>query len=372
MLDIEKQPSATDLCLQCPKGTLNYTPGFDDSVPNKHKALDALPCVFSRFEACPADCEAFFSHVESHFDVCPSTTNGSLELIKKEPCSLQKAGNSLEGIMREDRRNECKHRDGIGNLRIPLNELKECAGTHGPSSGYSPCRMGYYEGTRMERETPLRFGGSQILQRGIANAIDWARLKINSSNKCALKWHWVEEYSPSASRTQPRIGKGAQSVTHGRPFCRCYEQSSGRELGLVGVSCLILGKTMCPLLQWLCLQSLQSEPRSILDQSLIDHVPSLSQLVATSGRHHTVTLSMSLISISLTVLALFIPLSHISERCRSPVLICCWMAIVASGPLWTYIGGSTASFFLVFMPYAMSVGISIGLLWYRCARERDH
>ena len=318
------------------------------------------------------DDEAIFSHVESHFNVFPSATNGSLELIKKELCSLQKAGHSLEGIMRGDRRNECKYRDGIGHLHIALNELKEFAGMDGPSNGYTPCRMGYYEGTRMERERPLLYGSFQNLQRGIANAIERASLKIDSLNRCDLKWHPVKEYSPSASRAQPGIGKGAQSVTHGRPFCRCYEQSSGRELGSVGVSCLILGKTMCPLLQWLCLQSLQSEPRSILDHSLIDIVPSLSPLVATLGRHHTITLSMSLVSTSFTVLALFIPFSHTSERCRSSVLVCCWMALVVSGPLWTYLGGSAAGFFLVFMPYAISVGISIGLLWYWCVRERDH
>ena len=92
--------------------------------------------------------------------------------------------------------------------------------------------------------------------------------------------------------------------------------------------------------------------------------------MTTLSRHHALALSMSLVSTSLTVLALFLPFSHISERCRSPVLVCCWMALVASGPLWTYIGGSAASFFLVSMPYATSVGISIGLLWYCCVSKR--
>ena len=151
-----------------------------------------------------------------------------------------------------------------------------------------------------------------------------------------------------------------------------FEQSSGGNQGVVEVSCLILGKTMCPVLQWLYLLSLSSEPPSTLDQSIIDLVPAVSQVVTTLSRHHTITLSMSLALTGLTVLALFLPLSHISESCRSPVLFCCWLALAASGPLWTYLGGSAASFFLVFMPYAMSVGISIGILWYRCVMKKEH
>lgn len=324
------------------------------------------------------DDEALSSHIGSHLELFPSATSGNSELIRSW---LQKPGRSLEGIMREDRRNECKDTDGIGHLCIDINDVPCRTGYYEGTRMWRestiqlhdmPCSTGYYEGTRMEREKTLLYGSFQSLQRGIANAIERARLKIDSSNRCDLRRPPVEKYSPSASRTQPGIGKGAHTVTHRRAFCRCYEQSSGRELGLVGVSCLILGKTICPLLQWLCLQSLQSEPRSILDQSLIDLVPSLSPLVATSGRHHTITLSMMFVSTSLTVLALFIPFSRISERCRSPVLVCCWMALVASGPLWTYIGGSAASFFLVFMPYAMSVGFSIGLLGYWGSRKRDH
>ena len=339
-------------------------------VANSYKRLDALVCLFPGCEACPVDDEALLSHVESHFNMFSSAKNGSLELIKKELCSLQKSGHTWEEIMREDRRDECNNEDGIGHLYIALNELKECAGMDCLSCGHTLCRIGYYEGSQMERDKPSLYGSFQRLQGGIANAIKQARLKIDSLTRCDLRWHAVEEYSFSASRTQPDIGKGMQSVAHGKPFYRYYEQCSGRELGFAGVLCLILGKTMCPPLQWLCLQSLQFEPLSTLDQSLIDLVPSIYQLVSTLSHHRAVALSMSLVSTSLTVLALFIPFSHISERCRSQVLICCWMALVVSGPFWTYIGGSAASYFLVFMPYAMSVGISIGLLWYRCVSMR--
>ena len=277
--------------------------------------------------------------------------------------------------MREYRNNGCEDRNGMEDLsrhlHIALKELTVCVEMHGPSSGLRPHCTRYDEGTHMERQQPLPYEPLQSLRRCIANAIERAKVKINSSTRGDSRWHTLEKYSPSASYIQPSLGKGAQAVVHSESFCGRFEQSSGQDLGVFELSCLIMGKTMCPPLQWLFLQSLESEPPSILDRSLLNLIPSLSQIVTTIGRHHTITLSMCLVSTSLTVLALFKPLSHTSESCRPPVLFCCWLALVASGPFWTYIGGSAATFFLVFMPYAMSVGISLGLLWSRCVTDRE-
>ncbi|KAK0513500.1 hypothetical protein JMJ35_004486 [Cladonia borealis] len=276
--------------------------------------------------------------------------------------------------MREYRNNECKDRNGIEDLlkrlHIALNELRDTE-MHGRSSGQMPHCTRYDEGTYMEGQQSSPYEPLQSLRRCIAKAIERARVKIKSSTRCDSEWHTLEKYSPSVSYTQPSLGKGAQSVVHNESFCRHFEQTSGRDLRVFELSCLIMGKTMCPPLQWLFLRSLTSEPPSILDRSMFDLIPSLSQIVTILSRHHTITLSIWFISTSLTALALFIPLSHTSESCRPPVLFCCCLALVASGPLWTYIGGSAASFFLVFMPYAMSVGISLGLLWCWFVTERE-
>ena len=322
------------------------------------------------------DDEALFSNAESHLDMLPSATNGSSELIEKELCSLQKAIHHVDEVLLQYKEDECKDRkeneDLLRHLHLALNELRECAERHGPRGGSTPHCTRYGEGTKKDRRRALPYVSLQSLRRSIERAVERARLKIDDSTRCDLKWRTLAKYSPNVSHTQPSLGKGAQSAAHSDFFCKCCEKSSGRDLGVVDVSCLILGKTMWPPLQWLYLQSLQSAPPSTLDQSIIDLIPALSQIVTTLSRHHTITLSMSLASTSLTVLALFIPSSHLSESCRSPVLFCCWLALVASGPLWTYLGGSAASFFLVFMPYAMSVGISIGIIWYRCVTQREH
>ena len=320
------------------------------------------------------DDEALSLHIGSHLDILPSATNGSFELIRKELCSLQNALKATEEIMRRYENIECNEGKGIKDMLRPLcvalNELREYPEKRSSSTGHRTHCMEYDGGTQMETWRPLLCESVQSFHRGIAKAIKRATLKIDSSTRCDLKWHTLEKYLPSASHT-PNLGEGAQSVVHSESFCPYYEWSSGQDFSVLDASCLILGKILCPPLQWLSLQSLQPEVPSTLDQSLLHFLPSIHQLVTTLSRHHTVTLSMCLVSTSLTFLVLFIPLSHTSDSCRSPVLFCCWLALVASGPLWTYIGGSSASFFLVFMPYAISVGISIGLLWCRCVTNRE-
>ena len=351
MCGIERQPPTVPHYLQCPGLMLVDTPGFDDSI----------------------DDQALLSHIESCLNMLPSATNGVIWLMRKDICSLQKVVQYVEGTIREY--DECKDRNGIGDLLrdldIALNELKECAATHGPNSGYMPHCNEYEKGTHMERQGTLPYEPLQSFQRCIGKAIERARVKINRSTRRDSEWHTLEKYSPSASYTQPRLGKGAQSAVYSESICRHLDQPSGRDLRVFELSCLIMGKTICPLLLWLFLQSLKAEPPSILDRSLLNLFPSLLQTVTILGRHHTITLSMCLVSTSLAALALFIPLSHISESCRTPVFFCCWLALVVSGPLWTHTGGSAASFFLVFMPYAMSVGISLGLCWCRCVTRRE-
>ena len=312
------------------------------------------------------DDEALFLHVGSHLDMLPSAMDGSFELIRNEQYSLQKAMEATGEIMRRYKNKECSKGECIKRLLeylyVALDELKELAERLGSNSDYTPRGMGNDEGIWVDKWRPLSYASFQPFQRGLVKATERARLKIDSPMRCDLEWSKLEKYSHRPSYTHG-FGRGARSVA---------ERSYGQEFGVLDLSCLILGKILCPPLQWLSLQSLQFDLSSTLDQSILHLFPSIYQLVTTLSRHHALALSMSLVSTSLTVLALFLPFSHISESCRSPVLFCCWLALVASGLLWTYIGGSAAGFFLVFMPYAMSVGISIGLLWYWCVRKRDH
>lgn len=321
------------------------------------------------------DDEALSLHVGPHFDMLPTATNGSFELIRKELCSLQNALQHIGEIMRRYEHIEWSEEESIKSmlrqLYVALNELREYAERQGSNSGYTSYGMGYDGGTQVKIWRPPSYESFQSFQRILVKAIERAKLKLDSSTRCNLESHRLENYSYSASHTLS-VGERVRSITHRVFFCRHCERSVSREFGVFDVSCLILGKILCPPLQWLFLQSLQFDLPSTLDQNILHLFPSIHQLVSTLSHHDAIVLSMNLVSTSLTVLAIFIPFSHIGENCRSPVFFCCWLALVASGPLWTYIGGSAASFFLVFMPYAMSVGISIGLLWYRCVRKRGY
>ena len=223
--------------------------------------------------------------------------------------------------------------------------------------------------SQVHKWSPLCYASFLALERGLVKAAERARLKIDGSMTSDLEWCNLEKHSQSASRIHG-LGGGVRSVANHISLSWFCERSYGQELGVLDLSCLILGKLLWPPLQWLSLQSLQVDLSSTLDQSILNLFPFVHQLMSTLSRHNAVSLSMSLVSTILTVLALFIPFSHIGERCRSQVLVCCWIALVVSGPFWTYIGGSAASFFLVFMPYTLSVGISIGHLWYRCVSKR--
>lgn len=139
--------------------------------------------------------------------------------------------------------------DSSRHLRITIKELKDYVEMRGPSGGQMPPCTGYDEGTHMEEQQPLPYEPLQSLQRCIAKATERARVKSNSSTRCDSEWHTLEKYLPSASYTQPSLGKGAQFVVHSESFCGRFEQTAGRDLGVLERSCLIMGKTMCTLLQ---------------------------------------------------------------------------------------------------------------------------
>ena len=366
-LDIEKQRSTTSRCLQSFMYSITNKSDLGDRTSNGSHGLETLNCLFPYCKASFKDDEALSLHVGSHLDVLPSATDGSFELITDELSSLQKATEAIGEIMRRYENIECSEGESIKRpsrrLYSALEMLRELAERQGTSSGYTPQGRGIEEGTPVDKWRPLSYASLQSFQRGLIKTTERARLKIDGSMRCDLEWYKLEKYAHSPSNTHG-FGGGARSVDDHTSLYRYCQRSYGQELGVLDLSCLILGKIVCP--------PLQLDPSSSLDQSIQHLFPSIYQLVTTLSRHHAVALSMSLVSTSLTVLALFLPFSHIDEKCRSPVLVCCWMALVASGPFWTYLGGSAASFFLVFMPYAMSVGISIGLLWYWFAMERDH
>lgn len=440
---------------------LTDTLDLGDRTSVESRGLGTFICLLPHCRASFMDDEALSLHLGSHLDMLPSATDGSVDLIRNELSSLQKAMEAISGIMRQYKNIGSSERENmktlLRHLYVALDELRDCAERQDSNSGYTSPGIGNEEGTQVnklcpmlyvsqngimvdkgsplsyafgneegtqgyernpylyvsipkegtlmdeyaalsyvwgkeegsevdecrplwyaskrEDETrgnkwsPLWYTSFQTLKRGLMKATERARLKIEGSMGFDLEWYNLEKYWHSAGHTHV-FGGGARPVADHISLSRYCKRSYGQELGVLDLSCLILGKILCPPLQWLSLQSLQVDLSSTLDQSLRHLFPSTYQLVTMLSHHHTVALSMSLVSTSLTVLALFIPFSHISERCRSPVLICCCMALVASGPLWTYIGGSAASFFLVIMPYAMSVGISIGLLWYRCVSMR--
>ena len=137
--------------------------------------------------------------------------------------------------------------------------------------------------------------------------------------------------------------------------------------GALEVSCLIITKIGFPPLQWLFLHSLRLEPFSLMDQRILNLVPTIAGTIEQLQTRPQVCM-LSVLSIStMTVLALSIPILRSHYDSTSGNLIhhrelLGLIALVFAVLYWAYESGSPLDFFLIGMPLAFSVGISLGIL----------
>ena len=130
------------------------------------------------------------------------------------------------------------------------------------------------------------------------------------------------------------------------------------------VLCFLLGTLICPSLIWLTLQSLELEPPSLLDQRLLASLPILVTWIAHLGDQPTMALITMISSITISTVVLVVTAWMTCMKGRLLIFACCWLLVGAGSPFWTLSGGSVFGLFLVFMPFALSLGVALGLLWH--------
>ena len=170
-------------------------------------------------------------------------------------------------------------------------------------------------------------------------------------------------YSPS-----PQPGKLAQKPdVFGIPIAIRQEEFSRTPKSwhgvLLEIVVLVTGAVASPPVQWLLLQSLHLEPPSRLDQRIVSSSSSMTTLIRALDHERLGTLLMMFSSMAMTVVCLVKGATRTTGNARSLVYIVCFFAIVSGGIVWTSVGGSAVEFFWIFMPFALSVGVLLGLLW---------
>ena len=139
------------------------------------------------------------------------------------------------------------------------------------------------------------------------------------------------------------------------------DSQSLHHLSWIDKICLVLNQTVFPPLVWMLLLSLHLEPPSLLDQKFQQLTPHARGAIIVLQGHHTTSLTIVLCLSGLRVLALLKTPATMNERDRSFTYPCCTLSLMAGLSIWIKIGGSVLGFFLVLMPYALSVGVSVGV-----------
>ena len=128
---------------------------------------------------------------------------------------------------------------------------------------------------------------------------------------------------------------------------------------------LLFGTVMCPWLVWVSILSLNPESASALDKSFLKWSPFAATSVAGLDTLHIVAVTTVASSVTISTCASALPVWRACSRGRLSALVSCWLFIPFGALLWLRIGGSIDTLFLVFMPFAMGVGVASGLLWHK-------
>ena len=126
--------------------------------------------------------------------------------------------------------------------------------------------------------------------------------------------------------------------------------------------CLGLNQIVCPTLVWILLRSLHLEPPSLLDRKLQQLIPFASNAIVALEDYPRTALILVVHLLSLSVVAILKPAASINGRTN--LYVCpCWILSLTCGLLsWSLIGGSLLEFCLLFVPFALSLGMTLGLL----------
>ena len=126
--------------------------------------------------------------------------------------------------------------------------------------------------------------------------------------------------------------------------------------------CLLFHKTLGPMWHWLLLSSLQIEPTSGASKRIIHQIPSLLKIISSLHSIAAISNLMLLLSVSCIACTTVMIAWQCDIRNRASIFVLTIMLLALGGFRWHSSGGSVAEFFLLYMPLAVSIGFSLGLL----------
>ena len=189
---------------------------------------------------------------------------------------------------------------------------------------------------------------------------------ISQRETASLQWELaVEKQSNIMDRSDQSLVQLALSIRNRGRAALPDEDLPHQVCNLSNILCFLSSTLVCPSLTWLSLRSLNLESASALDQSILTWIPSVATWITTLGDHRSICLAMVASSTIISTGATALPVWKSCMRGRSSAYVSSWLLIAVGSVLWSSIGGSVAGLFLEFMPFALGLGVALGLLWHK-------
>ena len=185
----------------------------------------------------------------------------------------------------------------------------------------------------------------------------WTRIKASWSQLQS----WVDPSTTFGTRNSRETSPG-WTLGYGRRRLWRERDTSPQYLSRIDRVCLGLNPIIYSPLVWILLRSLRLEPHSLLDRRLQQLIPFTSNAIIALEYHPRTALILVVHLLSLSVAVILKPAASIDGRTN--LYVCpCWILVLTCGLLsWPLVGGSLLEFCLLFVPFALSVGMTLGLL----------
>ena len=248
----------------------------------------------------------------------------------------------LSGVEKDDIENGGRHghghkgpRDGFPTLEGPDIEKQ---GKHVFSS--------YRSGNPVSEDAPF---GERL--------DTWTRIKAHMSQLQT----WVDPSTTFRKRNSREKSPG-WTLGYGRSRPWRDTDTSAQCFSRIDRVCLGLNPIIYSPLVWTLLRSLHLEPPSLLDRKLQRLLPFASNAIIALEDYPRAALILVVHLLSLSVVVILKPAASMNGRTN--LCVCpCWILVLTCGLLsWPLMGGSLLEFCLLFVPFALSVGMTLGLL----------
>ena len=243
-------------------------------------------------------------------------------------------------------KNDTRKRGGNGHIHISLwDGLPTLEGADIEKRG-KHVFSSYRSGNPVSKDAPL---GERL--------DTWTRIKAHWSQLRT----WVVPSTTFGTRNT-REKSPEWTLGDGRSRPRRDTDTSLKSFSRIDRVCLGLNPIIYPPLIWILLRSLHLEPSSLLDRKMQRLIPFASNAIVALEDYPRTALILVVNLSSLTVAVILKPAASMNGRTN--LYVCpCWILVLTCGLLfWPLMGGSLLEFCLLFVPFALSVGMTLGLL----------